>query len=102
MQHSRVQIDVLYFGPIKDAVGIPEERVHLPPGATVGDLLTVLSERHGDRFREALLGTDGTLLPNAVFVLDGRNILHEQGTETPIVKNGTVHLLVMASAVGGG
>jgi sulfur-carrier protein len=59
-------ITVRYFAGARAAAGVPEEPVppaSLPPGATLGDLVTVLAERHGDRLK-VVLGT-------ASFLVDG-------------------------------
>lgn len=99
---SQVTVKVLYFGPIVTTVGVPEEWVGLPAGATVGELVAALVERHGDAFREALLWTDGSPLPNAVILLDGKNVLHHGGMDTPIERDGSAHIVLMTAATGGG
>jgi molybdopterin converting factor small subunit len=99
---SQVTVKVLYFGVVRGAVSVPDELVTLPAGGTVGDLMTALFERHGEKLREAVLAPDGSPVPNAVIVLDGRNIQHRRGMETPIERDGAAHILLMTSAVGGG
>lgn len=97
-----VTIKVLYFGQIKEAVSVTEESVELAEGASVRDLISVLGERHGPAFRETLFSSEDSLVPNAIILLDGANILHRDGMETRIERDGLTHILLMTSAVGGG
>ncbi len=42
-----VTLRVLYFGGLRDAIGVADETLELPDGVrTVGDLCTYLSSRH--------------------------------------------------------
>jgi molybdopterin converting factor small subunit len=99
---SQLTVRVLFFGPIQETVSAPEERVTLAAGATVGDLLCALAARHGEAFSEALLAPTGEPLPNAVVQLDGKNILHLQGRRTPLIRDGTLHIVVTPGFIGGG
>lgn len=99
---DRVTIKVLYFGSIKDVVDVPEETVDLPAGATVRDLISALTQRHGRAFQEALFLSGDRLLPNATILLDGSNILHREAMDTRIEQDGSTHILLMTTAVGGG
>ncbi len=57
---------VRYGTQARDAAGRESEVVELPPPATVGHLLAVLAERHGDRLRGLLLRPDGTPHPSVL------------------------------------
>jgi molybdopterin synthase sulfur carrier subunit len=44
---GRVEVRVLYFAGLRDAVGLAEESIELPPNVrTVGDLARHLAARH--------------------------------------------------------
>jgi molybdopterin converting factor small subunit len=98
----QLTIKVLYFGLIREVTDLPEESLKLSVGATVRQLLGRLVERHGEPFREALLGPDGRPLPNAVVVLDGRDIAHVGGVEAAIERDGQVRIVLMPAFAGGG
>ncbi len=95
-------IRVLYFGLVRNVVQEAEEEVTLPAGATVGKLLDVLCERHGDPLRDALFTVEGTLIANAMILLDGTNILYGQGLETEIDSQKSLHVLLTTTAMAGG
>jgi len=97
-----VTLRVLYFGPSRDAVPLPEEEVALPVGSTVADLFDLLTARHGQVFRDSVLWVDGEPLPNATIIVDGRNIQHLQGMETVIDRDGVAHVVLLTASVGGG
>jgi molybdopterin converting factor subunit 1 len=42
-----MEINVLYFGIVRERLGCGEETMVLPDGARVADLLTILEGRHG-------------------------------------------------------
>ena len=45
-------VEVRYFAAAAEAAGCDDERVEVPAGATVGELLDTLAERHGPRLRD--------------------------------------------------
>jgi molybdopterin converting factor small subunit len=95
-------IQVLYFGLIRNVVDSAEDTITLPPGATVRDLFDSLGKRHGRSFSDALFTAHGTLLNNAIVLLDGSNILSAQGLETEINGRSSAHIMLTTTAVGGG
>lgn len=99
---DQVTIRVGYFGTVTKIVDRPEELVTLAKGAPVRELLAELVERHGDRLGSALLGPDGTPLPNVVITLDGREIAHHRGIATPIDDDASVRIVLMPAFAGGG
>jgi molybdopterin converting factor small subunit len=98
----QVTITVVYFGLIREITNLPEESLQCSAGTTVGELLSALVARHGVPFVEALLGPDGRPLPNAVVVLDGREIAHGRGVETAVERDGQLRIVLMPAFAGGG
>jgi molybdopterin converting factor small subunit len=98
----QLTIKVVYFGLIREITDLPEESLECSAGTTVRELLSTLVARHGDPFREALLGPDGRPLPNVVVVLDGRDTAHDRGVETPIERDGQLRIVLMPAFAGGG
>lgn len=56
-------VQVRYFAGARGAVGLAEETVSVPAGATVGDLVTELGTRHGEKLTRVLTACS--------FLLDG-------------------------------
>jgi molybdopterin synthase sulfur carrier subunit len=80
---------VKYFAYYRDFTGRKEETVPAP--GTVGDLLLQLAGRYGKAMREKLLSADGKSLgPDAIVMVNGRNISHMQQLETPLIDEDTV------------
>jgi molybdopterin synthase sulfur carrier subunit len=56
-------VRVRYFAGARGAVGLSEETVAMPAGATVGDLVAELGGKHGDKLTRVLIACS--------FLLDG-------------------------------
>lgn len=97
-----MSVQVLYFGLIQNLVGVAEEAWSLPARATVRQLLDLLADKHGAPFRDALFTAEGTLLANAIILLDGKNILYANGLDTEIPPDSSAHILLTMTAIGGG
>jgi molybdopterin converting factor small subunit len=61
-------LTVRYFAGARAAAGVAAEEIAIPDGATVDDVLTVLSDRHGERFNLVLSAS--SLLLDEVAVRD--------------------------------
>lgn len=99
---SQITIQVLYFGLVRNVVKQGEESVSFRAGGTVRDLLNLLCERHGDGLRDALFTVEGTLIANALILLDGSNILNQKGLDTEIDSQRSLHVLLTTTAMAGG
>jgi sulfur-carrier protein len=67
-------VRVRYFAGARGAVGLAEETVAMPAGATVGDLVTELGGRHGEKLTRVLTACS--------FLLDGVAV-RNQATALP-------------------
>ena len=99
---KQTTIQVLYFGLVRNVVKEAEEIVTLPAGATVRDLLNILCQKHGEPLRDALFTVEGTLIANALILLDGSNVLYRQGLDTEIDSRRSLHVLLTTTAMAGG
>lgn len=95
-------IQVLYFGLVRNVVKEAEEKVPLPAGATVRDLLEILCQRHGEPLRDALFTVESTLTANTIILLDGANIFSARGLDTIIDSQQSLHVLLTTTAMAGG
>jgi len=82
---------VKYFAYYRDDTGRKEERIPAPE--TVGALLRLLAKRYGKAMSEKLLSADGSSLgPDAIVLINGRNIAHAGMLEAPLVDTDTVSI----------
>jgi len=69
---------------LKQAMGQGLTEVDLPCGSTVGDFLTYLRERWGDRLSTRLFNAEsGDVLPYVRVLVNGQAIRFLEGLETP-------------------
>lgn len=95
-------IQVLYFGLVRNVVQEPEETLTLAAGATVRDLLDILCRKHGEGLRDALFTVEKNLVANVMILLDGTNIFYQEGLDTPIDTQKSLHVLLTTTAMAGG
>lgn len=84
-------MQIKYYAYYRDFTGCKQEE--LPAPATVGELLTLLSSSYGPAVREKLLSSSGVALgPDAIVLVNGRNIEHLAGLNTPLSDHDTVSI----------
>lgn len=93
-----MKILVKYFAGIRENVGKRSEEVEVKEGSTIREVISLLSETHGTKFRDLVL--DGDELREHVNVLvDGRSMRVLEGLDTKIARE---CVLAIFPAVGGG
>jgi len=70
---------VRFFSDIRDCAGVKEEKMQF--SGTVGELLSLLSDKYGNAFRKTVL-TGDQVSDRVVILINGRNIAHLKGTDT--------------------
>lgn len=63
MTTAPTTVRIRYFAGARGAVGLSEETVSMPDGATVGDLVATLGGKHGEKLTRVLTACS--------FLLDG-------------------------------
>ncbi len=96
------QLSVHYLGFLQQLAGVSEERVEVPPGATVRDLLAVLQHNRSDDIGVALLTRGGQLREGARVIVGGRNVSEFQGLDTVLQNEGEVAVVVGMDPISGG
>lgn len=99
---NQTEIQVLYFGLVRNVVKEAEDRVMISAGTTVRELLEILCQKHGEPLRDALFTVEGTLIANALIVLDGVNIFSASGLDTIVDSQRSLHVLLTTTAMAGG
>ena len=88
-------MEVRYFADIRPLAGtIEEERTSVPP--TVNDLLAVLATEKGPAFENRVF-PGGKLSDTMIILVNGRNILHLNGVQTPLNPDDVVAVFPMVA-----
>jgi molybdopterin synthase sulfur carrier subunit len=79
---------------LKQVIGQRLTEIELPHGSTVGDVLTYLKERWGDKLSAHLFDpSSGAVLPYVRIMVNGQTIQHLEGMETPLKEGDEVLIL---------
>ncbi|MEM3392934.1 MAG: ubiquitin-like small modifier protein 1 [Candidatus Bathyarchaeia archaeon] len=89
---------VKYFAIFREITNKRDEELELQEGATVKDLLKILSDKYGKKFKDLVF--NGEIVSDRVLMLvDGVNIYSLNNLETKLNENST---FVILPPVGGG
>lgn len=94
-----MKIEVKFFTSLREITGKKVDEIQLQNGITVEELLTLLSEKYGKKFREYVYSKKGKVQGFLSFILNGKNINVLQGFDTKLKEGDTVAIL---PPVGGG
>ena len=100
--YNVLKIEIHYLGLTQDLLKLPGEKLELPSAVTICELFSILDRRHNNLVIESVIAANGDPLPNALILLNGSNILHQQGMETQIIENCKVQILLLPGFIGGG
>mgnify|MGYP001135338863 FL=1 len=80
-----MKVNAKFFASVREITGKREELVELKDGATVEELLKILVERFGKKFREYVFDVK-TNSPrnNLQFLMDGRSVTTMNGLQTKL------------------
>jgi molybdopterin converting factor small subunit len=78
------RVHVSYLGLVRNVISCREEEVEVGPGTTVRDLLTLLSEKHGDPFRASVFKSGGELRATALVCVNDCDIAQLEGFDTKL------------------
>jgi sulfur-carrier protein len=88
-------VTIKFFATIRTYTGEPARRLDGAP-AHLGDLLTELAARYGTSFRRAVFSGDA-LSAEIIILVNGRNVLHLQGLQTPLAADDEVSIFPMVA-----
>ena len=90
-----MKVTVDYLGSIKQTLGLKQaEQVELEDDASVGDLLSLLAEKHGEPFKKAVYEPKGLdLKPYHILSVNGLLLNQLRGIETKLEDGDRVILM---------
>jgi len=94
-----MKVEVKFFTSLRDITGKRAEEIQLQSVITVEELLNLLSEKYGRKFREYIYNKKGKVQDFLSFLVNGRNINVLQGFDTEL-KQGDI--IAIIPPVGGG
>jgi molybdopterin synthase sulfur carrier subunit len=94
-----MRAEVKFFTSLREITGKKVDELQLQGNITVDELLTMLSEKYGKKFREYIYNKKGEVQGFLSFLVNGKNINVLQGFDTELKEGDVVAIL---PPVGGG
>jgi molybdopterin synthase sulfur carrier subunit len=94
-----MKVEVKFFTSLREITGKKSDEIQLQNVITVEELLTLLSEKYGKKFREYIYNKKGKVQDFLSFLVNGKNINVLQGFDTEL-KQGDI--IAIIPPVGGG
>ena len=92
--NSKSQIEVIYFGRLREIAGLRQETLGIEPGGTLSGIIKVLSAKYGSGFKERIENPD-----RYGILIDGRHYETVGGLESSL-KDGD-QVVFMPVTMGG-
>jgi len=86
---------IKYFATIRTYTGESARRIDDTP-THLRELLTLLAARYGTLFRRAVFAGDD-LNPEIIILVNGRNVLHLKGLDTPLDASDEISIFPMVA-----
>ena len=95
-----MKVKVKFFALAREIVGTPEQEVELANGSTAKDLLDLLTNKNGEKFRDFIFDPKtGKPRPNLQFLI-GDELLRDLDGLATVLSEGAVFAII--PPVGGG
>jgi len=80
-----MKVNAKFFASVREITGKKEELVELKDDATVGELLKILAEKYGKKFKEYVFDEKTNSPRNSLqFLMDGRSVTTMNGLQTKL------------------
>jgi molybdopterin synthase sulfur carrier subunit len=93
-----MELELKFFATFRAAVGQKFLEREVPDDATVGDVLASLEAEY-DGLEGKLLDDEGELLPQLSILLNGQDVVHQEGVDTRLSPDDT--LAIFPPVAGG-
>ena len=94
-----MKVEVKFFTSLREITGKKVDTIQLQDAITVNELVKMLSEKYGKKFREYIYDKDGVTQEFLSFLVNGKNINKMQGFDTKLEDQDVIAIL---PPVGGG
>jgi molybdopterin synthase sulfur carrier subunit len=94
-----MKVEVKFFTSLREITGRKHEEAHFQGILTVGELLTQLSSKYGNKFMEYVYNDEGKVHGYLSILVNGKSTNVLQGLDTELKEGDTVAIL---PPVGGG
>ena len=94
-----MKVEVKFFTSLREITGKKVDQIQLQNTITVNELVKMLSEKYGKKFREYIYDKDGLTQEFLSFLVNGKNINKMQGFDTKLEDQDVIAIL---PPVGGG
>jgi len=94
-----MKVEVKFFTSLREITGKKADEIQLHNTITVEELLTLLSDKYGEKFREYIYDKEGKVHGFLSFLVNGKNINVLRGFDTEL-KQGDI--IAIIPPVGGG
>lgn len=93
---------VSYIGLIRSITGTDQEEVTISNGASLGQLLDILANLHGDNLRSSLLNQEGKLRQLARININGKSCMALGGLDVTLQGSQDISILLAVDPMQGG
>lgn len=95
-----MKVKVEFLGHVRNLIGNDKEEIEIREGASITDLLMMLSEKYGESFRKAVYEkSSADVKSNYIITVNGYLLNQLQGIETKL-KHGD-HIILLPIVSGG-
>ena len=94
-----MKVEVKFFTSLREITGKKVDQIQMQDAITVNELVKMLSEKYGKKFREYIYDKDGVTQEFLSFLVNGKNINKMQGFDTKLEDQDVIAIL---PPVGGG
>jgi len=94
-----MKIEIKFFTSLREITGKKVDELQLQNNITVDELITLLSKKYGDKFREYTYNKKGEIQDFLSFLVNGKNINIMQRFDTKLHEGDIIAIL---PPVGGG
>lgn len=77
-------VTIRYLSVIREITGTREEVIEVDNGATVEDILKILSKKYGKSFKRMIRSGRDIRGLQIIYFIDGKNIANLEGFKTPV------------------
>ena len=71
---EKMKINVEYTAQLKAITGLPREHLHVDEKCSLLQLINILSDKHGERFKKFLITDNGTIIASILISINSEQV----------------------------